>query len=124
MEDMEKICSYLPPLGRLLLSSLFIWAGYGKLTNLGATMQEFTAVGVPASGLMVWISIVVELLGGLALLVGVITRWVAGILAIWCLATAVSVHLPAGMHSADAMVALDNMIHFYKNVSLAGGLIY
>ena len=121
---MEKICSYLPPLGRLLLSSLFIWAGYGKLMDIGATLQEFQAGGAPAPSLMVWVAIIIELGGGLALLVGVLTRWVAGILALWCLATAFAVHLGAAMHAGDPAVALDNMIHFYKNLSLAGGLTY
>jgi putative oxidoreductase len=81
-----------------LLSSLFIWAGYGKLTNLGATLQEFTCVGAPAPGLMIWVSIAIELVGGLVLLVGFTTRWIAGILALWCLATAFAVHLGTGMH--------------------------
>jgi putative oxidoreductase len=73
---------------------------------------------------MIWVSIAIELVGGLALLGGFTTRWVAGILALWCLATAFAVHLGVGMHAADPTVALDNMIHFHKNLSVAGGLIY
>jgi len=124
MVPMEKVCSYLPPLGRLLLSSIFIWAGYAKLMNPGQTAQYFASDGVPAPGLMVWVAIVVELVGGLAILVGFKTRWAAGILAIWCLITGFAVHLATGMHSADAVVATDNMIHFYKNLVMAGGLLY
>jgi putative oxidoreductase len=40
------------------------------------------------------------------------------------LITGIAVHLAAGMHSADAVGAYDNMIHFYKNLVMAGGLIY
>jgi putative oxidoreductase len=122
--EMEKICGYLSPLGRLLLSSLFVWAGYGKLMNPGAAAQEFASVGVPAPALMVGVAILVELVGGLALFVGFRSRWVAGVLAIWCLVTAFAVHLAAGMHSTDPATAYDNMIHFYKNLGIAGGLIY
>jgi len=121
---MVKVCRYLPPLGRFLLCSLFIWAGYAKLTNPGQTAQYFASDGVPAPGLMVWVAIIVELVGGLAVLVGFKTRWAAGILAIWSLITGIAVHLTAEMHSADAMVAYDNMIHFYKNLVMTGGLLY
>jgi putative oxidoreductase len=121
---MERICDYLSPLGRLLLSGLFFWAGYGKLINPTATVQEFASAGVRAPAFMVGVAILVELVGGLALLVGFKSRWVAGVIAIWCLVTAFAVHLAAGMHSADPSVAYDNMIHFYKNLSIAGGLVY
>ena len=66
----------------------------------------------------------VELVGGLALLVGYKSSWAAGALAIWSLATGFAVHLMAAMHSTDPAVAFDNMIHFYKNLGVAGGLIY
>jgi len=121
---MEKLCGYLPPLGRLCLSGLFVWAGFAKLMNPAGTTQYFTANGIPAPGLMVWIAILVELVGGLAILVGFKTRWVAAILAIWCLITGFAVHLAVAMHATDAMVASSNMVHFYKNLGLAGGLIY
>ena len=121
---MERIRNNLPPIGRILLCSLFVWAGYGKLMNPAETVQEFVSAGVPAPALMVGVAIVVELVGGLALLVGYKSSWVAGALAIWSLATGFAVHLAAGMHSADPAAAYDNMVHFYKNLGVAGGLIY
>ena len=121
---MERIRNYLPPIGRILLCSLFVWAGFGKLLNPAETAREFVSAGVPAAALMVWVAIVVELSGGLALLVGYKSPWVAGALAIWSLATGFAVHLAAAMHSTDPAVTFDNMIHFYKNLGLAGGLIY
>ncbi len=121
---MGKITDYLPVVGRLLLCSLFVWAGYAKLVDPGGTTQYFIAAGVPAPALMVWVAIVIELLGGLCLLVGFQARWVGFVLAVWSVITGVAVHLSAGLHSADAMVAYDNMIHFYKNLGLAGGMLY
>ena len=38
---MDSVKGYLAPLGRLLMSSLFIWAGYHKLMNPGGTAQAF-----------------------------------------------------------------------------------
>jgi putative oxidoreductase len=121
---MGKMHDYLLALGRVLMSGLFIWGGYGKLMAPGATMQDFAAAGMPLPGLMVWVAILVELVGGIALLVGFKTQWVAGLLAIWCLITGFAVHLVAGVSAADAMVAYDNMIHFYKNLAMAGGFLF
>ena len=50
------------------------------------------------------------------ILVGFQTRWVALVLAIFCLITGFGVHLPTG----DA----NDMIHFYKNLVMAGGFLY
>jgi putative oxidoreductase len=121
---MDRIANYLPPLGRLLLSGLFIWAGYGKLTDLGGTTQYFVAMGLPAAGLIVWVTIIVELVGGLAILLGFRTRLAAVILALWTLVTGFAVHLAAATTLTDPMAAYDNMIHFYKNLAIAGGLLY
>ena len=121
---MDRAAPYLSAFGRLLLSSLFVWAGYEKLTDPGGTAQEFAAAGLPAPAVMVWVAIVIELIGGLAILVGLKARWVAALLAIWCLATGLAVHLGTARAATDPMVAIDNMIHFYKNLGLAGGFLY
>ena len=108
--------AFLLPLARVLMSSLFVWDGIVMLRNPGGTAQDFASVHVPAPDITVWISILVHLLGGLALLVGFYTRWAAALLVFVCLGTAFSVHLPAG----DP----DNMIHFYKNLVMTGGFLY
>jgi putative oxidoreductase len=113
---MENAKTYLVPLGRLLMSSLFIWAGFGKLMNPGGTAQYFASYHLPAPDVLVWIVIIIELIGGLMILVGFQTRWVALVLAIFCLITAFGIHLP----TAD----MPNMIHFYKNLVMAGGFLY
>ncbi|HTZ70055.1 MAG TPA: DoxX family protein [Acetobacteraceae bacterium] len=121
---MNQLQTYLPPAGRLLLSGIFVWAGFGKLMNPGGTAQFFASDGVAAPGIMVWVAIAIELLGGLAILVGFKTRWAALVLAAWCLITGFAVHLAAARGGAAAAVATDNMIHFYKNLAMAGGLLY
>jgi putative oxidoreductase len=113
---MENAKTYLVPLGRLLMSSLFIWAGFGKLMNPGGTAQYFASYHLPAPDVLVWIVIIIELIGGLMILVGFQTRWVALVLAIFCLITAFGIHLPMG--------DMPNMIHFYKNLVMAGGFLY
>jgi len=108
--------AFLLPLARLLMSSLFVWDGIVQLRNPGGTAQYFASLHVPAPDVAVWISIPVHLLGGLALLAGFYGRWAAALLALVCLGTAFSVHLPAGDQ--------DNMVHFYKNLVMTGGFLY
>lgn len=57
----------------------------------------------------------VEVLGGLAVLVGFRARWAGVVLAVWCIATAFAAHY----HPGDR----NNMIHFMKNVCMAGGFL-
>jgi putative oxidoreductase len=123
-DTMERTHDYLLALGRVLMSGLFVWGGYGKLMAPGVTTQLFAQVGVPLPAVMVWVAILVELVGGIMLLIGFKTQWAAGLLAIWSLITGFAVHLVAGVSATDAMVAYDNMIHFYKNLAMAGGFLF
>ena len=115
---MDSWKTYLTPLGRLLMSSLFIWAGYAKLFMFGpsGTAGYMASVHMPLPELAAWIAIIVELVGGILLLIGYQTRWVALVLAIWCLVTGFAVHLPVGDQA--------NMINFYKNLVMAGGFLF
>ena len=113
---MDNLKPYLAPLGRLLMSSVFLWSGIHKLRNPGGTAQFFANAHIPAPEVLVWVAIVIEIIGGLAILLGFKTRWAAALLALFCLATAFGVHLPAG--------DLENMTNFYKNLVMAGGFLY
>jgi putative oxidoreductase len=113
---MDNLKTYLPPLGRLLMSSLFIWDGVRQLLSPSVFAQYFASEHVPLPNVAIWISIPIHILGGMALLVGFKTRWAAALLALLCVATAFGVHLPIGDQ--------DNMIHFYKNLVMMGGFLY
>jgi len=121
---MNRVAIYLPALGRLFLSGLFVWAGYDKLADPGGTMKYFAATGIPVPGVMVWVTVLVELVGGLAILIGFKARVAAVVLALWSLLTGFAAHLVAATTLTDPMAAYDNMIHFYKNVAIAGGFLY
>ena len=107
---------YLPTLARLLLCSLFIWDGVLQLRDPGGTVNYFTSLHIPSPQIAVWVSIAIDLLGGIGILVGFMTRWAAALLILLCLGTAFGVHLPAGDQG--------NMINFYKNLVMTGGLLY
>jgi putative oxidoreductase len=108
--------TYLLPLARVLMASLFVWDGVVQLRNPADTAEFFASLQIPFPSVSIWISMAIHILGGLAVLVGFKTRWAAALLALLCLGTAFGVHLPAGDQ--------DDMIHFYKNLVMAGGFFY
>ena len=113
---MSSLRTYAAPLGRLLLAAIFIWAGIGKLTNPAGTAQYFAHANIPIPDVMVWIVLIIELVGGILVLIGYQTRWAALVLAIFCVLTGVMVHLPVGDQA--------NMTHLFKNLAMAGGFLY
>jgi putative oxidoreductase len=103
-------------IGRILMSAIFIQAGYSKLMNVGGTIGYFETVGLPMPALLVWPVIALELIGGLAILVGLQTRAVALVFAVF------SVAAGAAGHSDIA-----NLTHFQalmKDIAIAGGFLY
>src|SRR4051794_32951233 len=102
---MDNLKTYLVPLGRLLMSSLFIWDGILQLHSPGVFTEYFASIHVPLPHVAIWFSIIIHLLGGMALLVGFKARWAAALLALFCIGTGFGVHLPIGDQN--------NMIHFY-----------
>jgi putative oxidoreductase len=93
----------------------FAMSGLGKLAAYGATTAMIGAAGLPFPPLAYAVAVAVELGGGVLLVAGYQARVVAIALAVFSLATAVSFH----NNFADQ----NQMIHFLKNVMMAGGLL-
>ena len=106
---------YLPFVGRLLIGVPFAMSGFGKLAAYGPTVGKIAAVGLPVPPLAFAVAVVVELGGGLLLIAGYRARLIALALALFSLVTAAFFH----GNFADQ----NQMIHFLKNVMLAGGLL-
>ncbi|HQT79464.1 MAG TPA: DoxX family protein [Rhodopila sp.] len=102
-------------LGRVLLSAIFLWAGYGKAMAPSATMATFGHLGLPVPGLAYAVALAIEIGFGLLVLVGFKARLSALVLAGWCIATALVAH--------DHPAVREQMINFMKNVSMAGGFL-
>ncbi len=105
-----------PLLGRLMLAAIFIWGGLGKLQAPDAVMGYIQHVNLPQPQYAYYVAVAVELGGGLLLAVGLLTRLVAVILAVWCLVTAYIFHFDPS--------SVEQMINAYKNLAMAGGLLY
>ena len=106
---------YVATLGRLLLAAIFLLSGFGKLTAAAGTIGYIQSAGLPAPTLAYAIAVIVELGGGLLLVAGYQTRIVAGVMAVFTLATAFAFHSNFGDQN--------QMIHFLKNIAITGGLL-
>jgi len=106
---------YLPFAGRLMIGLPFAMSGLGKLAAYGATTAMIGAAGLPFPPLAYAVAVAVELGGGVLLVAGYQARVVAIALAVFSLAAAVSFH----NNFADQ----NQMIHFLKDVMMAGGLL-
>ena len=106
---------YFPFAGRLLIGLPFAMSGLGKLAAYGKTTAMIAAVGLPVPPLAYAVAVALELGGGLLLVAGYQARLVATALALFSIAAALSFH----SNFADQ----NQMIHFLKNVMMAGGLL-
>ncbi|MGX8008107.1 DoxX family protein [Mesorhizobium sp. ORM8.1] len=102
-------------LGRVLLAVIFLLSGFGKLTAISGTAAYFGAMGLPAPTATAVIVGLIELLGGLAVLLGFQTRIAAWVLAVFTIATALVAH--------TGWADQNQMIHFLKNVAITGGFL-
>lgn len=98
---------------RTLMAAIFILAGLSKITAYDANLAYMASVGVP--GLLLPPVIALEVLGGIALVVGFQTRLAALALAVFSISSALLFHLDL----ADQM----QFIMFFKNLAMAGGLL-
>ncbi len=101
--------------GRILLALIFILAGAMKLGDPGGTAGYMTSLGLPMASIGVWVVIAVELLGGIAILVGFKTRQAAYILALFCVVSALLAHFDPNDQIQFTM--------FLKNLAMAGGYL-
>ncbi|PHM62921.1 DoxX family protein [Xenorhabdus ishibashii] len=99
---------------RILISVLFIIAGYGKLGDAYAGTKEFMeAMQVP--GILLPLTILLELGGGIAVMLGLLTRTTAVFTFIFCILTALLFH-------SDFSNGM-NMTMFLKNFSIGAGYL-
>lgn len=111
---MNALTRLASPLGRVLIALMFINAGISKITGYAGTQAYMESQGVP--GALLPLVILVELVGGLAVVVGWQTRIAALLLAGFCVASAVLFHLDFDNQTQAIM--------FMKNVAIAGGFLF
>jgi putative oxidoreductase len=106
---------YLSSVGRVLLALIFILSGIGKIGAPEATQGYIASVGMPVPMLAYLAAIVAEVGGGVLLLLGYRARLVSLLLAAFTVVVGLLFHSNLGDQN--------QMIHFLKNLAIAGGLL-
>lgn len=113
--QLERQNDNLTLVARLFMASLFVVYGYLKLTGYAGTTAYMARQGLPAPALFAALAVVIELGGGLLILLGYQTRLAALGCAIYVLIAALIAHRNFG----DG----NQMSHFFKNMAIVGGFI-
>jgi|SRR5690606_33585649 len=110
---MNKLQNLSAPIGRIFLAAIFIMSGLGKITNYAGTQGYMEAMGVP--GVMLPLVIALEVLGGIAILIGFKARFVAFLMAGFSIVSAILFHADFGDQTQMTM--------FMKNIAIGGGFL-
>lgn len=117
---LESLKNPLSLIGRLLMAWMFLPAGIGKITGFAGTVAYSASAGLPMPEVGTAIALVIEVVGGLALILGFGTRWAALALGLFTLVASFYFHnfwaLPADQQMIPSLL-------FYKNMAIVGGLL-
>jgi putative oxidoreductase len=118
---MNMVRQYGPLVGRILLGLIFVIAGFGKITGLEGTVGYMQAYHVPAPQLLAIIAIIVEVGGGILLILGWKARWAALALFLFVLIVTPIFHNFWAVPDDQKQM---QMIMFLKNLAIMGGMLF
>src|SRR4030095_10543997 len=107
-------------IGRLFLALLFLPAGIGKLTGFAGTVAYISSVKMPMPEAAAVCAMVIEIVGGIALIVGYQTRIAAIVLALFTLVASFFFH---NYWAAPADQQIIQPLRFKKDIAVVGGLL-
>lgn len=106
--------------GRILLAAIFILSGIGKITGYAGTAAYMASKGLPMVEILLPLTILIELGGGMLLAIGFKARWAALLLFLFVIPTTLIFHAFWGI---DPAAAQEQQIHFLKNLAIIGGML-
>jgi putative oxidoreductase len=106
-------------IGRILLASLFIWSGWGKLNGFADAVGYIASKNLPMPQVLAALAVAVELGGGILLLIGLKARWVALALVVFLIVITPIFHNFWDIPAAQVRM---QQINFMKNVAIAGAM--
>ena len=101
-------------IGRILISALFLVSAYNKIANIDGSINWMEGYDIP--GFLLYPAIILEIIFPFLIIIGYQARISAGLLAVFCLSTAIIFHFDF----SDQI----QTISFLKNIGLAGGFIF
>ena len=108
---------YADVIGRLLIGAIFAYAGIGKILSFEGTAGWIASVGLPFASLLLVLVIVLELFGGIMLVLGIKTKFVAFLLAGFTILATLIFH-------TSNLSDMTNQLLFTKNLMILGGLLF
>lgn len=118
----ETIPAYWATIGRIIIGLFFLSSGIGKLIGEPGAIQEMARHGFLLVVPFYWATAVFETVLGVAMVLGIFIGWTSVLLALFTLATALTIHTfwndPAG-----SMARMSDLINFEKNFAIIGGLL-
>jgi putative oxidoreductase len=118
---MQALERFGPLVGRTLIALIFVFSGAGKITGFAGTVGYIASKGLPLASAAAVAAIVVELGGGILLILGWKARWAAAAMFVFTAMAAVLFH---DFWAVPPDQVQNTMIHFMKNISMMGGLLY
>src|SRR5258708_38594966 len=106
---------YIGAAGRILIAALFLISGLGKIAAPAMTQRFIASADLPFPLLALLVAIVIEVGGGILLILGYQSRIAASVMAVFTVAAALGFHHDFADQNA--------MAHFLKNISITGGLL-
>ncbi len=120
-DNNNTVTNALTLLGRILIAALFVPAGFGKIAGFEGTAGYIASVGLPLPQVGAAVAIIIELGLGLLLLVGWRSRLSALVIAVFTVVAGAIFH---NFWAAPADQVMMQQINFFKNLSIAGGLLF
>ena len=118
------IKQFVPLFGRILLALIFVFSGFNKLTHFDGTAGYMAMHGLPMAHVLLVASIVIELGGGLMLMLGWHARIAAAVIFLFLIPVTLTFHAFWAVNPSDAMALQNQMNHFMKNLAIMGGMLY
>lgn len=118
---MNALNRFGPLAARILIALIFVLSGFGKISGFEGAVGYISSKGLPLPQLVAIGAIIVELGGGILLILGWKARWAAAAMLLFTAVAAVLFH---NFWAVPPEQAQNQMIHFMKNISMMGGLLF
>jgi putative oxidoreductase len=118
---MTAISTFGLLVGRILLALIFILSGFGKILGFADTAGYMASKGLPMAEVLLVLTILIELGGGLLIAVGYKARWAALVIFLFLIPVTLIFHSFWDVETDQVRV---QMIQFQKNLAIMGGMLY
>ena len=112
---------YIPLIGRILFSTIFISSGFSNIFKLNEISQYTASMGVPLPTVATLVAAIMILLAGLSILLGYKVKIGEILLIVFLIPATIIFHAFWGIE--DSMQSQMQMIMFMKNIAIIGGAL-